>query len=294
MRPTLVQEIKDPDGRTAEELDPEEQSEVISEESAAQLAEMMTSVADEGTAVGALGRPAAPSPARPAPRRSTSRRASTRPGSSASPRSTTRRSRSRSTVERCTGCFGGDTAGPIATAVMRTCSTADEAVVPKRSSTAATGSSSGSAPAGWPTSGAPHDTELGRDVAIKVLHENFARDTEFVERFRREASSAAGLQHQNVVSVYDRGEWEGTYYIAMELVEGSSLRDLINRGLEPGEAIEVARQVLAAAELRARARDRPPRPEADERADRPRRAGSASPTSASPGPATRRSPRPAR
>ena len=92
-----------------------------------------------------------------------------------------------------------------------------------------------------------HDSELGRDVAIKVLHENFARDTQFVERFRREASAAAGLQHPNVVSVYDRGEWEGTYYIAMELVEGSSLRDLINRGLEPSEAVVVARQVLAAA-----------------------------------------------
>ena len=92
-----------------------------------------------------------------------------------------------------------------------------------------------------------HDGDLGRDVAIKVLHENFARDTQFVERFRREASAAAGLQHPNVVSVYDRGEWEGTYYIAMELVEGSSLRDLINRGLEPSEAVEVARQVLAAA-----------------------------------------------
>ena len=92
-----------------------------------------------------------------------------------------------------------------------------------------------------------HDAELGRDVAIKVLHENFARDTQFVARFRQEASSAAGLQHPNVVSVYDRGEWEGTYYIAMELIEGSSLRDLINRGLEPSEAVEVARQVLAAA-----------------------------------------------
>ncbi len=91
------------------------------------------------------------------------------------------------------------------------------------------------------------DTELGRDVAIKVLHENFARDKEFVERFRREASSAAGLQHQNVVNVYDRGEWEDTYYIAMELIEGSSLRDLINRGLDPSESVEVARQVLAAA-----------------------------------------------
>jgi len=91
------------------------------------------------------------------------------------------------------------------------------------------------------------DTELGRDVAIKVLHENFARDKEFVERFRREASSAAGLQHPNVVSVFDRGTWEDTYYIAMELVEGSSLRDLINRGLEIPESVEVARQVLAAA-----------------------------------------------
>jgi serine/threonine-protein kinase len=92
-----------------------------------------------------------------------------------------------------------------------------------------------------------NDSELGRDVAIKVLHENFSRDAEFVERFRREASSAAGLQHPNVVAVYDRGDYEDTYYIAMELVEGSSLRDLINRGLEPGEAIEVTRQVLAAA-----------------------------------------------
>jgi beta-lactam-binding protein with PASTA domain len=92
-----------------------------------------------------------------------------------------------------------------------------------------------------------NDTDLGRDVAIKVLHENFSRDKEFVERFRREASSAAGLQHPNVVAVYDRGSYEDTYYIAMELVEGSSLRDLINRGLESGEAVEVTRQVLAAA-----------------------------------------------
>ena len=91
------------------------------------------------------------------------------------------------------------------------------------------------------------DTDLDRDVAIKVLHENYARDKEFVERFRREASAAAGLQHQNVVSVYDRGSWEDTYYIAMELIEGSALRDLINRGLDVGESIEVTRQVLAAA-----------------------------------------------
>ncbi len=91
------------------------------------------------------------------------------------------------------------------------------------------------------------DTELDRDVALKLLHENFARDTEFVERFRREASSAAGLQHQNVVSVFDRGSYEDSYYISMELVEGSSLRELIDQGLEVEEAVEVTRQMLAAA-----------------------------------------------
>ncbi|MEO7198355.1 MAG: PASTA domain-containing protein [Solirubrobacterales bacterium] len=93
------------------------------------------------------------------------------------------------------------------------------------------------------------DSELDRDVALKILHENFARDKEFVERFRREASSAAGLQHPNVVSVFDRGTYEDTYFIAMECVEGSSLRDLINRGLETSEAIEVTRQILAAAQF---------------------------------------------
>ncbi len=93
------------------------------------------------------------------------------------------------------------------------------------------------------------DTELGRDVALKLLHENFARDSEFVERFRREASAAAGLQHPNVVSVYDRGAHEDSHYISMELVEGSSLRDLIDQGLEIDEAVEVTRQMLAAAEF---------------------------------------------
>ena len=55
------------------------------------------------------------------------------------------------------------------------------------------------------------DTHLGRNVAMKLLHRRFAQDREFVERFRREASSAAGLQHPNVVGVYDRGEFDGTY-----------------------------------------------------------------------------------
>ena len=68
------------------------------------------------------------------------------------------------------------------------------------------------------------DTHLGREVALKVLHRRFAQDQEFVERFRREAKSAAGLQHPHVVGVFDRGEHDGTYYIAMEYLPGGRSR----------------------------------------------------------------------
>ncbi|HVY96511.1 MAG TPA: Stk1 family PASTA domain-containing Ser/Thr kinase [Solirubrobacterales bacterium] len=91
------------------------------------------------------------------------------------------------------------------------------------------------------------DTHLQRQVALKVLHKHFAQDREFVERFRREAEAAAGLQHPNVVAVYDRGEFEGTYYIAMQYVEGATLKQLIDRGLSPDEAVPLIRQVLEAA-----------------------------------------------
>ncbi|MGZ5325414.1 MAG: Stk1 family PASTA domain-containing Ser/Thr kinase [Solirubrobacterales bacterium] len=91
-----------------------------------------------------------------------------------------------------------------------------------------------------------HDAELDRNVALKVLHSRFAQDKEFVERFRREASHAAGLQHPNVVGVFDRGEFRDTYYIAMEYVEGDSLKDLINQGMTVAAAVEVTRQVLEA------------------------------------------------
>jgi serine/threonine-protein kinase len=91
------------------------------------------------------------------------------------------------------------------------------------------------------------DTTLERKVALKFLHEGFAEDKQFVERFKREAQSAAGLQHPNVVGVYDRGEWEGTHYIAMEYVAGAALKDLIERGLTVGEAVEITRQILAGA-----------------------------------------------
>ena len=63
-----------------------------------------------------------------------------------------------------------------------------------------------------------HDDILDRDVALKILNGSYSDDDEFVERFRREAQSAAGLAHPNIVSIYDRGESDDqdTYYIAME------------------------------------------------------------------------------
>ena len=92
------------------------------------------------------------------------------------------------------------------------------------------------------------DQELGRRVAIKILNDRHAADDSFIERFRREAKNAAGLSHPNIVSIYDRGEAEGTYYIAMEYLDGRSLKELIvGRGPAPIKtAIDYARQILAA------------------------------------------------
>ena len=64
------------------------------------------------------------------------------------------------------------------------------------------------------------DEVLGRRVALKLLGGRFAEDPEFRERFRREAQAAAGLTHPNIVGIFDRSEWDGTPYIAMELVDG--------------------------------------------------------------------------
>ncbi len=91
------------------------------------------------------------------------------------------------------------------------------------------------------------DAHLQRRIALKVLHRRFAQDREFVMRFQREAESAAGLQHPNVVSVYDRGEFEGTYYIAMQYIEGPTLKQLIDSGITLEQAVAVIRQVLQAA-----------------------------------------------
>src|SRR5918996_3388848 len=92
------------------------------------------------------------------------------------------------------------------------------------------------------------DEELGRRVAIKILNDRYANDDAFIERFRREAKSAASLSHPHIVSIYDRGEAEGTYYIAMEVIEGRSLKELLlTRGPLPiVDAVHYARQILEA------------------------------------------------
>jgi serine/threonine-protein kinase len=93
------------------------------------------------------------------------------------------------------------------------------------------------------------DQLLGRQVAVKLLHHHFAEDQEFVERFRREASSAARLSHPNIVGIFDRGEWNGTYYIAMEYVAGRSLKTIVREqgALPAATAIEIVIQILRAA-----------------------------------------------
>jgi serine/threonine-protein kinase len=95
------------------------------------------------------------------------------------------------------------------------------------------------------------DLTLGRHVAVKVLLQRYLGDPAFVERFRREAKAAAGLNQQNLVSIYDWGEVDGTYYIVMEYVEGETLKDLIRRRgrLSGNESVAVAMQLLAAVEF---------------------------------------------
>ena len=74
------------------------------------------------------------------------------------------------------------------------------------------------------------DRILGREVAVKMLHEQYASDTEHVERFRREARAVARLAHSNVAVVIDRGDDDGRPYIVFEYVEGGSLKRLIEQG----------------------------------------------------------------
>jgi serine/threonine-protein kinase len=92
------------------------------------------------------------------------------------------------------------------------------------------------------------DLLLDRQVAVKVLFPEFATDANFVERFRREAQSAASLSHPNIVNVYDWGKFEGTYFIVMEEVQGRTLADILttNKQLTSKQAAEIASEVAAA------------------------------------------------
>jgi eukaryotic-like serine/threonine-protein kinase len=93
-----------------------------------------------------------------------------------------------------------------------------------------------------------HDRLLERDVALKVLHDQFTVDGDYVERFRREARSVAQLSHPNIVTVIDRGEQDGRQFIVFEYVDGENLKTLIEREgpLPEREAIQLALQVARA------------------------------------------------
>ena len=75
------------------------------------------------------------------------------------------------------------------------------------------------------------DHILGREVAVKVLKQEFAEDVSFVTKFRSEAQSAAGLEHANIVNIYDVGSENGMYYIVMEYVEGITLKTYIEKNV---------------------------------------------------------------
>ncbi|HEY8630615.1 MAG TPA: protein kinase, partial [Gaiellaceae bacterium] len=90
-----------------------------------------------------------------------------------------------------------------------------------------------------------HDSLLERNVALKVLHQQYSEDEDFVERFKREARSVAQLQHPNIVTVIDRGEEAGRQYIVFEFIDGENLKELVVRKgrLDLRDTLEVALEV---------------------------------------------------
>ncbi|MEE9228543.1 MAG: protein kinase, partial [Acidimicrobiia bacterium] len=98
------------------------------------------------------------------------------------------------------------------------------------------------------------DELLGRKVAVKMLHANYATDAAFIQRFRREAQAAANLTHPNIVSIYDTGQDGNHHFIVMELVEGTTLRDVVKspHPVLPRRAAEIAAEVAAALAVAAR------------------------------------------
>src|SRR6266536_2487666 len=88
------------------------------------------------------------------------------------------------------------------------------------------------------------DRLLERRVALKILHEQYTRDESYVERFRREARAVAQLSHPNIVTVIDRGEYDGRQFIVFEYVDGRNLKDIVRREapLPVREALELGLQ----------------------------------------------------
>ena len=94
-----------------------------------------------------------------------------------------------------------------------------------------------------------HDDRLNREVAIKILRSDLARDPAFVARFRKEALAAAGLNHPGIVAVYDSGEDGTDSYIVMELVKGQTLREILQQGeLDTDTALRYTAGILDAIE----------------------------------------------
>ncbi len=87
-----------------------------------------------------------------------------------------------------------------------------------------------------------HDLQLERDVAVKILHQHYAEDPEYLERFRREARAVARLSHPNIVTVIDRGDDDGRQYIVFEHVDGENLKEFVVRSgrLPVRQALELA------------------------------------------------------
>jgi serine/threonine-protein kinase len=104
------------------------------------------------------------------------------------------------------------------------------------------------APGGMATVYRATDLRLHRSVAVKVMKDALAEDPDYVDRFLREGRSAAALSHHNIVSIFDQGEDDGLLFIAMELIEGRTLRDIIRAEgpLEPHRALSIMEPVVSA------------------------------------------------